>query len=67
MSKQNELRAPVRGYYTAIARKTGYSRPHVSKVLRGVGSYSSESLNRIADACGVSVGWLASYIQNARS
>ncbi len=63
MDAQLELKTAPRGYYTRIAKACDYSRQHVSKVLRGQGSYSKESLARIAAACGVDVGWLARYIE----
>jgi len=51
-----------RGFYTRIAKLTGYSRQQIGKILRGEVGYSTKSLTAIASACGVEVGWLADYI-----
>ena len=61
----------TRGYFTRIAKLTrktckGYSRQHVSGVLRGVKGYSDTSLREIAKACKVDVGWLAGYIEHVK-
>ena len=51
--------------YAEIARKTGLSRSHVSRVLRGRSGGSSSSLRAIAAASGLSVDALVERAASA--
>lgn len=50
------------GNYSELARRTGLTPQHVSRVLRGVSGISFWTATRIADAAGVSMNDLRVFI-----
>jgi transcriptional regulator with XRE-family HTH domain len=51
------------GNYHRLARATGYTPQHVSRVLRGKVGASFVAANRIANAAGVTLDELYAYIE----
>lgn len=54
------------GNYKPIARKTGISSTHISRVLRGKVGITFKYANKIADAVGVTVDDLRRYIDTSK-
>lgn len=54
------------GNYKPIARATGLSPSHVSRVLRGLANPTTDILSQIAEAADVPVGMLMTLIQSKR-
>jgi transcriptional regulator with XRE-family HTH domain len=54
------------GNYKPLARATGLSPSHVSRVLRGLANPTSDTLAMIAEAAHVDLGILMTFIQSKR-
>ena len=54
------------GNYKPLARATGLSPSHVSRVLRGLANPTSDTLAMIAHAAAVDIGILMTFIQSKR-
>jgi transcriptional regulator with XRE-family HTH domain len=54
------------GNYKPLARATGLSSSHVSRVLRGLANPTSDTLAMIAAAAGVDLGIMMTFIQSRR-
>ena len=54
------------GNYKPLARATGLSPSHVSRVLRGLANPTSDALALIAKAADVDLGILMTFIQSKR-
>ena len=56
-----------RGRYQFIHRKTGVTRSHISRVLRGISGVSPEIVQKIASATSLTTDSVWSYIQMKRT
>lgn len=64
LNKLEQLLGP--GNYGRIAKKSGYTRQHVGRVLRAENGTTLESARTIATAAGVTIDQLHEYISKQR-
>lgn len=65
--EEHLLRVLGPGSYTRLSERTGISRQHIGRVLRGDARGSTELLGRIAGAAGVEAGDVRRYIDQGGS
>jgi hypothetical protein len=54
------------GNYKELSRQTGYVYQHIGRALKGTAGLSMDAMSAIADAAGVTMDELRSYIEGGR-